>query len=44
MRMQDGQLAGWGFHAGELAVQERVSAIQPPLSDPEACARSTRWA
>ena len=23
--MQDGQLAGWGFHAGEPAVQERVS-------------------
>ena len=24
MRMQDGQLAGWGFHAGELALQERA--------------------
>src|SRR5829696_2600191 len=24
MRMQKGQLAGWRFHAGELAVQERA--------------------
>ena len=24
MRMQEGQLAGWGFHVGELAVQERA--------------------
>jgi len=22
--MQEGQLAGWGFHAGDLAVQERA--------------------
>ena len=30
MRMQEGQLAGWEYHAGELAVQEHRGCSCPP--------------
>ena len=44
MRMQKGQLAGWGFHAGELAVQERagVRVRHPAPADRRGCQTPSR--
>ncbi len=43
MRMQKGQLAGWGFHAGEQAVQERAGVrVRHCPSRPERLSDTSR--